>query len=160
MLVSTLVVPECILHFSLQLRGHGGGNAQMELVAMFPETGSGAGQATLNSSVGFIVSEEDRVRPRSSPQHENFVSVRHGADTMSTDKSLSHFSKENPAGIRGHMFGGHPCDLTCILIDFLECVSGEGGPCLVTVGKGQATYPYPMWRGAVRECATKEEERH
>lgn len=29
---------------------------------MFPETGSDAGQATLNSSAGFIVSEVDRVR--------------------------------------------------------------------------------------------------
>lgn len=38
------------------------GGAQLERVAMFPETGSDAGQATLNSSAGFIVSEVDRVR--------------------------------------------------------------------------------------------------
>lgn len=83
-----------------------GSEAQMELVAVFPEMGSDAGQATLNSSAGFIVSGVDRVRPHSSPQHKYIVSIRHGADTMSTDKPLSRSSRDNPAGIRGHMLKG------------------------------------------------------
>lgn len=62
---------------------------------MFPWTGSAAGQATLNSSAGIIVSEVDRVRPRSSLQHEDFVSVGHAADTGST----------NPC----HALGVEPC---------------------------------------------------
>ena len=114
-LVCVLAVPtkkhKRFLRFSPSALGHiggaGGGNGgwrgrslSWSPVAVFPETGSNAGQATLNSSAGFIVSEVDRVRPCSSsssssstpplpPQHEDSVSIGHGADTGSTDKSLS-----------------------------------------------------------------------
>lgn len=66
---------------------------------MFLETGSNAVQATLNSSAGFIVSEGDRVRSCSSPsptQHESFVSIGHGADAGSADKSLSCLDQFGP----------------------------------------------------------------
>lgn len=135
-------------------QGHGGGvKAQMEFVAVFSEMGSDAGQATLNSSVGFIVSEVDGVRPRSSPQHENFVSVRHGADTVSTDKSLSHFSKEIPAGIRGHMLRGASLwpDLNT---DWFSCMCVKGGRPLPGDGReGSSHLPLPHVAGySARMC--------
>lgn len=48
-------------HRSGALRGE---KVQLALVAVFPETGLDAGQATLNSSAGFIVVKVDRVRSR------------------------------------------------------------------------------------------------
>lgn len=91
-----------LLFSALDSGGTEGGKAQLELVAVFPETGSDAGQATLNSSAGFIVSEVDRVRSRPLPspphQHEDFVSVGHGADAGSTDKSLSRSLTRTPPG--------------------------------------------------------------
>ncbi|KAI9520144.1 hypothetical protein NQZ68_020038 [Dissostichus eleginoides] len=82
-----------------------GGKAQLELVAVFPETGSDAGQATLNSSAGFMVSKVDR--------HEDFVSVGQAADTGSTDKSLSRSLKKTLVGSEVICLdGGRPCGMT------------------------------------------------
>ena len=80
--------------------------ALLGLVAVFPEPGSDAGQATLNSSAGFIVLAEDGVRPGSAPRHEDFVSAGHGADAGRTDKPLSGVSEEKPAGVGGHLLAG------------------------------------------------------
>lgn len=80
--------------------------AQLELVAVFQETGSDAGQDTLNSSAGFIVLEVDRVGAHSSPKHEDFVSVGHGADTGRADKSLSRSLSATLLGSEVMSWGG------------------------------------------------------
>lgn len=84
-----------LMHISLWMvvvgEGEGGGCEvlQKHAAIFFSAMGADAGQATLNSSSGFIVLAVDRVRACSSPRHEDFVSIGHEADIVHTDKLLS-----------------------------------------------------------------------
>ncbi|KAK5891772.1 hypothetical protein CesoFtcFv8_012215 [Champsocephalus esox] len=66
-----------------------GRKAQLELVAVFPETGSDAGQATLNSSAGFMVSKVDGVGSRPPPSSSTRT-------LLASDKQRTLAAQTNP----------------------------------------------------------------
>lgn len=146
-------------------RGGGGGSLSWSPVAVFPETGSNAGQATLNSSAGFIVSEVDRVRPCASSATPPSLNTR---TQLASDMEQTLAARTNPC----HALWGEPCwgqrsrvkgeallwhDLNTDWFFSSGCRGREGGRArLVMAGRGHVIYPYPMWRCGVRECGTKE----
>lgn len=73
--------------------GGGGRSLSWSPVAVFPETGSNAGQATLNSSAGFIVSEVDRVRPCASSATPPSLNTR---TQLASDMEQTLAARTNP----------------------------------------------------------------
>lgn len=151
-------------------RGGGGRSLSWSPVAVFPETGSNAGQATLNSSAGFIVSEVDRVRPCASSATPPSLNTR---TQLASDMEQTLAARTNPC----HALWGEPCwgqrsrvkgeallwhDLNTDWFFSSGCRGREGGPVWWWQGGVMSFTPTPCgdveWGNAVQRKGERHRE--